>query len=142
MKSYDKVSSHATSPSRHASSRADRHREVRSSPPDNCGGCAMPVLGMGGLFLRARDPAGLPAWYRVHLGVGAGCVATDDATPDEWSWQTEGGPVVFAPFAVTSDYFAADKQFMLNLRVRDLDGLLEQLDAAGIEITTGPEWND
>jgi predicted enzyme related to lactoylglutathione lyase len=49
---------------------------------------------------------------------------------------------VFAPFAATTDYFAADKQFMLNLRVRDLDGLLAQLDAAGIVITTKPEWND
>ena len=31
--------------------------------------------------------------------------------------------------------------FMLNLRVRDLDGLLEQLNALGIEITTKDEWD-
>ena len=84
----------------------------------------MPVVGIGGLFFRARNPDVLSNWYREHLGVGAGCVATEGATPDEWSWQTEGGPVVFAPFEATSDYFPADKQFMLNLRVRDLDGLL------------------
>jgi len=35
-----------------------------------------------------------------------------------------GGPLVFAPFIAAADYWAADKQFMLNLRVRDLDGLL------------------
>ena len=102
----------------------------------------MPVLGIGGLFFRARDPDALSAWYREHLGVGAGCVATEGATPDDWSWQAEGGPVVFAPFEATSDYFPADKQFMLNLRVGDLDGLLKQLNAAGIAITTKPEWND
>jgi len=102
----------------------------------------MPVLGIGGLFFRARDPEALSAWYREHLGIGAGCVAVEGATADEWSWQTEGGPVVFTPFEASSDYFAADKQFMLNLRVRDLDGLLQKLAAAGIEITTKPEWND
>jgi predicted enzyme related to lactoylglutathione lyase len=102
----------------------------------------MPVLGIGGLFFRAQDPDALSAWYREHLGVGAGCVATEGATPEEWSWQTEGGPVVFSPFEATTDYFAADKQFMLNLRVRDLDELLHQLDGAGIAITTKPEWND
>ena len=102
----------------------------------------MPVLGIGGFFFRANDPDGLSAWYREHLGVGAGCVATEGATPDEYSWQTEGGPVVFAPFDASTDYFAADKQFMLNLRVRDLDALLRRLEADGVEITTKPEWDD
>jgi catechol 2,3-dioxygenase-like lactoylglutathione lyase family enzyme len=74
--------------------------------------------------------------------VGAGCVSTEGAAPDEWSWQTEGGSVVFSPFKETTDYFAADKQWMLNLRVSDLDSLLEQLNAAGIDIITKPEWND
>lgn len=102
----------------------------------------MPVLGIGGLFFRAKDPDALSAWYREHLGIGAGCAAEGTGDPEEWSWKVEGGPVVFAPFKETTDYFAADKQWMLNLRVRDLDGLLEQLNAAGIEILTKPEWND
>ncbi|TPG20335.1 VOC family protein [Sphingomonas koreensis] len=102
----------------------------------------MPVLGIGGLFFRARDPDALTAWYRDHLGVGAGCVATPGATPDEWSWQTEGGPVVFAPFKDDTDYFAADKQFMLNLRVREIDALIGELEAAGTVVITKPEWND
>src|SRR3546814_2784701 len=87
----------------------------------------MPVQGIGGLFFRARDPEGLADWYRRHLGIGAGCAAEGTGTPDEWFWKTEGGPVVFAPFKADSDYFAADKQWMLNLRVTDLEGLLEQL---------------
>ena len=102
----------------------------------------MPVLGIGGLFFRAKDPDGLSAWYREHLGIGAGCAAEGTGDPEEWSWKVEGGPVVFAPFKEATDYFAADKQWMLNLRVRDLDGLLEQLNAAGIDIITKPEWND
>ena len=38
----------------------------------------MGVIGMGGLFFRARDPEGLAAWYKEHLGVGGGCVAELD----------------------------------------------------------------
>ncbi len=102
----------------------------------------MPVLGMGGLFFRARDPDALTAWYREHLGVGAGCNASGEGEPDEWSWTTAAGPMVFAPFKADTDYFAADKAFMINLRVSDLDGLLETLRAAGMEIVTKPEWDD
>ena len=49
---------------------------------------------------------------------------------------------MFAPFEASTDYFAADKQFMLNLRVRDLDAMLRHLEAAGVDITTKPEWDD
>ena len=102
----------------------------------------MPVLGMGGFFFRAKDPDALNAWYRDNLGVGAGCSADDTGPVDEWGWTVQGGPMVFAPFKVDTDYFAADKQFMLNFRVSDLDSLLEQLNASGIEVITKPEWND
>ena len=102
----------------------------------------MGVLGMGGLFFRAKDPDALNAWYREHLGIGAGCVAEDSGgEANEWVWQTVGGPMVFAPFKQATDYFAEDKQFMINLRVRDLEGMLEQLNAAGIAIITNPEWD-
>lgn len=101
----------------------------------------MPVLGIGGLFFRARDPDALNAWYREHLGVGAGCAAEDTGPPEEWTWQVQGGPVVFAPFTETTDYWTSDKQFMLNLRVRDLDGMIGTLRAAGIAVVTNPEWN-
>jgi predicted enzyme related to lactoylglutathione lyase len=101
----------------------------------------MPVLGMGGLFFRAKDPDALNAWYREHLGIGAGCAAEGEGAPQEWVWKVQGGPMVFAPFQQDSDYFAADKAFMINLRVRDLEGMLEQLNASGIAIITKDEWD-
>jgi catechol 2,3-dioxygenase-like lactoylglutathione lyase family enzyme len=100
----------------------------------------MPVLGVGGIFFRAKDPEGLTAWYREHLGIGAGCAAEDTGPPDEWSWKVQGGPLVLAPSEPATDYWAADKQFMLNLRVRDLESLLAQLRANGIEVIVKPEW--
>jgi predicted enzyme related to lactoylglutathione lyase len=92
----------------------------------------MGVTGIGGVFFRAKDPKVLSAWYAEHLGVGAG----------EWGlWTPEAGPSVFSPFAADTDYFPADRQYMLNFRVDGLDALLETLRAKGIEIITNPEWD-
>jgi predicted enzyme related to lactoylglutathione lyase len=101
----------------------------------------VPVLGVGGIFFRAQDPDALNTWYREHLGVGAGCAAEGLEPADEWTWMVHGGPLVFTPFAADTDHWDADTQVMLNLRVRDIDGLLEQLAASGIEVIVKPEWN-
>jgi catechol 2,3-dioxygenase-like lactoylglutathione lyase family enzyme len=101
----------------------------------------MAVVGIGGLFFRAQDPDALASWYREHLNVGAGCAAPGAGEPDEWSWITQGGPVVFAPFAHDTDYFAADKAFMLSFRVSDLAELIERLTSAGIEVVTRADWD-
>jgi predicted enzyme related to lactoylglutathione lyase len=101
----------------------------------------MPVVGMGGYFFRAKDPEGLKAWYREHLGVGGGIGTDEKGQSNEWLWYPEAGPMVFEPFNQDSDYFPAEKQVMINLRVRDLDSLLEQLNAAGVEVITKPEWD-
>lgn len=101
----------------------------------------MPVVGVGGIFFRAKDPEALSAWYREHLGVGAGCAAEGTGPADEWTWTVQGGALVFAPFEASTDYWETDHQFMLNLRVTRLDDLLEQLRAAGVEVITKDEWN-
>jgi predicted enzyme related to lactoylglutathione lyase len=102
----------------------------------------MGVTGFGGLFFRSHDPDALSAWYRTHLGIGAGCNATGEGEQNDWYWLAQGGPTVFAPFKATTDYFAADKAFMINLRVHDLDGLLEALRTSGIAVETRAEWDD
>jgi predicted enzyme related to lactoylglutathione lyase len=96
---------------------------------------AMPVVGMGGFFFRAKDPKALKAWYTEHLGVGGGMGKGDKGQSNPYCWYHEGGPMVFEPFDAATDYFPSDRSAMVNLRVRDLKGLLEQLRAAGIEIT-------
>src|SRR6187431_790730 len=92
------------------------------------------VTGIGGLFFRAKDPAALARWYQTHLGI--------DPVPADYDtqpWCQQAGPTAFAPFPHDTDYFPPDKQFMLNLRVRDLDALVTQLRTAGIEVTVDPE---
>ena len=56
-------------------------------------------------------------------------------------WATAAGPSVFMPFPRASDYFAADREWMLNLRVDGLDAMLEALAASGIEVATNPDWD-
>jgi predicted enzyme related to lactoylglutathione lyase len=93
----------------------------------------MAVNGIGGLFFRASDPDALKSWYCQHLGVGCG---------DWGTWEQQAGTTVFSPFKADTDYFPADKQWMINLRVDGLDALLAKLREAGIDVITKPEWDD
>jgi predicted enzyme related to lactoylglutathione lyase len=102
----------------------------------------MGVLGIGGIFFRAHDPDALNAWYRDMLGVGAGCAAEGTGAPDQWTWKTHGGEVVFSPFKADTDYFPADRQYMLNLKVAGIAEMIDGLRAKGIEVITKPEWDD
>lgn len=101
----------------------------------------MPVLGIGGLVFRAREPAALKAWYLAHLGVGGGAGVDESGRSHEWIWFVHGGPMVFEPVPLESDTFASDKHLMLTLRVSDLDGLIASLRAANLEVATRPEWD-
>jgi glyoxylase I family protein len=92
------------------------------------------VTGIGGFFFRAKDPKALGLWYQQHLGV-----SLIPSSEGESPWQQEAGPTAFAPFPETSKYFGdAQKVWMLNFRVRDLDKMAAQLQAAGIEIKIYP----
>jgi len=93
------------------------------------------VTGIGGLFFRAHDPKALGRWYQQHLGV-----SLTPTSYEESPWQQEAGPTVFAPFEETSDYFGdAHKFWMVNFRVRDLDKMAAQLQAAGIAVKIDPQ---
>jgi predicted enzyme related to lactoylglutathione lyase len=84
------------------------------------------VLGIGGYFIRAADPAALSAWYRDCLGLDA---------DQNGLWRHEAGPTVFATFESETDYFGSRaQQTMLNFRVRDLDAMLAQLRAKAADV--------
>jgi len=88
------------------------------------------VIGIGGLFFRARDPAALGQWYLQHLGI-----TLTPSSYDELPWQQEAGPTAFAPFPEATDYFGDPKRvWMVNFRVRNLDAMAAQLRGAGIAV--------
>lgn len=92
------------------------------------------VLGIGGLFIRSTDPEKLAKWYREVLGFTVTTAGNPD--PDgNWTWVQEGGHTVVSIFPQASDYFAAERQVMLNLRVSGLADLVARLEAQGIVIS-------
>ena len=91
------------------------------------------VTGIGGIFIRAKDPKSLAAWYQQHLGIGF-----DGNTYVNFTWKnshhpTRPGTTVFSFFKQDSPYFdPSTSSFMINFRVKDLEALLVELEKAGI----------
>lgn len=89
------------------------------------------VLGVGGVFFKARDHKALAAWYREHLGVPV----EDGQTYGAFASGGEGEQTVWSTFPSDTSYFGpGGSGLMVNYRVRDLDAMLAQLRAAGAEV--------
>ncbi len=93
------------------------------------------VTGIGGVFFRGSDPDALRTWYEQHLGV------TQTPTDyDQQPWYQAAGPTILQPFPSDTTYFDRPSQgWMINFRVANLDALVSQLRASGIEVVVDPE---
>ena len=86
------------------------------------------VLGIGGVFFKARDAKALAAWYRDNLGVPVEAGQTYGA----FLSSRPGEQTVWSAFAADTKYFGdGPASCMFNYRVRNLDAMLAQLRAAG-----------
>ena len=98
------------------------------------------VTGIGGVFFKSTsDNAALAEWYRKHLGLqledwgGAILRWPDDKADDH-------GLTVWSTAPKDSKWFSpSGSSFMINYRVDNLDEMLEQLRAGGVEIIKGPD---
>ena len=92
------------------------------------------VTGIGGIFFFSKNPKETNEWYGKNLGLAI----------DEW-----GSPFEFrnanrpeeinylrwSPFDEKTDYFKpSDKQFMINYRVNNMEGLIKKLRDNGVTI--------
>jgi glyoxylase I family protein len=91
------------------------------------------VSGIGGFFFLADDAEALAGWYDRHLGIDP-----VPSTYDASVWEQEAGPTVLAPFGSPSEHLGPSG-WGLNFRVRDLDAMVAQLRADGIEVAVDPE---
>jgi predicted enzyme related to lactoylglutathione lyase len=92
------------------------------------------VTGLGGVFFKVEDREAMLRWYRDHLGIDS----------ENWGfsflWRELEAPekrgyTVWGPFEAGTTYFQpSSKPFMLNFRVRDLEGLLQQLSESGVTV--------
>ena len=87
------------------------------------------VTGLGGIFYKVADTERTAAWYKENLGLSGewGIMFPFAREPEGFS--------LLSPFKAATDYFApSEAGFMINLRVDDLDAMIAQLEAKGIEI--------
>ena len=89
------------------------------------------IVGIGGVFFRASDPERLFDWYATHLGIERSAHGSV-----EFPWRhaqvDKLARTVWHIFPADTDYFGPMKPaFMINYIVEDIDGLLEDLRAAG-----------
>jgi predicted enzyme related to lactoylglutathione lyase len=97
------------------------------------------VLGIGGVFFKARDPKALAAWYRAHLGVPV----EPQQTCGAFASAAAGEQTVWSAFPEDTSYFGSGPApFMVNYRVRNLDAMLSQLRAAGAQVDDRVEEYD
>jgi predicted enzyme related to lactoylglutathione lyase len=90
------------------------------------------VIGVGGIFFLCEDPESTRAWYARMLGVHAGEYGISFGHAESASAFPKGAMTIFAPFKSDSDYFRpSDHDVMFNLMVDDLDGIIDQAEAAG-----------
>ena len=84
------------------------------------------ATGVGGVFIKSKDPTALARWYREALGIDTYSEEQDGV------WRQEAGPTVWSPFPQDTEYFGrAEQGFMINIRVRNLDAMLAQLRSMG-----------
>lgn len=97
------------------------------------------ITGLGGVFIKARDPKAMAAWYQQHLGIGFNEYNYVDLPFTDEQGKVTPGHNVLSFFAENSAYFnPSEKQVMLNLRVSDLFTLLDQLREEGVTIVGDP----
>ena len=88
------------------------------------------VAGIGGVFFRSERPDELARWYEEHLGLDR-----DEEFTGKVFCAREADETVWAIFPADTSYFGSrDKQSMINYRVTNLDAMLMQLRAAGVEV--------
>ncbi|OUJ69200.1 glyoxalase [Hymenobacter crusticola] len=108
--------------------------EPRTEPTPSSDEATPKVTGVGGIFFFADNPLELTTWYAQNLGFattewGASFESSNASRPEERTH------LQWSPFKTGDDYFApSTKGFMLNYRVRNLEGLIQQLRENGVTI--------
>jgi len=90
------------------------------------------ITGIGGVFMKSKDPKALSAWYRDVLGMPM----------ESWGgamlrYDAPGHPsvAVWNAFSDKTDYMApSTREFMLNFAVDDMDAFIAKLDAKGVKV--------
>jgi Predicted enzyme related to lactoylglutathione lyase len=92
------------------------------------------VTGIGGIFFFSDNPDEAKNWYSKNLGMetnewGSSFEFRNAHRPDEINY------LQWSPFKKGSKYFAPSKKnFMINYRVQNIEGLVRKLEANGVTV--------
>jgi predicted enzyme related to lactoylglutathione lyase len=92
------------------------------------------VTGIGGIFFFSDNPKKSREWYAQNLGLktnewGSSFEFRNANNPQEINY------LQWSPFEKGSDYFKpSKKEFMINYRVQNIEGLVHQLSQNGVTI--------
>jgi predicted enzyme related to lactoylglutathione lyase len=92
------------------------------------------VTGIGGIFFFSDNPEETKEWYTKNLGLetnewGSSFEFRNANRPEEINY------LQWSPFKKGSEYFApSKKEFMINYRVQNIEGLVKKLIANGVTI--------
>jgi predicted enzyme related to lactoylglutathione lyase len=105
------------------------------------------VTGIGGVFLKANDPAALAQWYTKHLGIefqGGG----EDCGTSQNFWtefvcrdDAKRVAIVFAIQSAKSKLPHERHAIEINYRVADMERLLTQLQSAGVAVEKREDYD-
>ncbi len=98
------------------------------------------VIGLGGVFLKFKDPANMRTWYHEVLGM----TTNDYGVLFEFNIPSSSpGHLQLGTFEASSGYFGdPSQQVMLNFRVDDLEAFEPQLRSQGVKIVDKIESYD
>lgn len=92
------------------------------------------VTGIGGIFFRSKNPKETAEWYGKNLGL----TIDDYGSPFEFrnaNRPEEINYLRWSPFEEETEYFApSEKEFMINYRVQNIEGLVKKLKKNGVTI--------
>ena len=92
------------------------------------------VTGIGGVFFFSDNPQDIKDWYAKNLGFdindwGATFKSRNAVNPDEINY------LQWSPFKNGDEYFSPSKKdFMINYRVQNIEGLVTKLKENGVTI--------
>jgi predicted enzyme related to lactoylglutathione lyase len=92
------------------------------------------VTGIGGIFFKTDDPDKIKNWYSENLGLetneyGSLFEFRESENPDKKAY------LQWSPFSQDSTYMEPSKKdFMINYRVQNIELLVEELKANGVNV--------
>lgn len=90
------------------------------------------ITGVGGVFLKSRDPKALATWYQDVLGLR---LETWGGALLHYDAPQHPPMLVWSSFDQSTDYFApSTRDVMINYAVDDLDALLGKVEAKGVSV--------